>query len=473
MLARLSDRLAAFFRATAPDPFVIAVLLTLITILLALLRTDASLRDTISAWAGASPDNSAKLTTNGLWKLLAFAMQMCLILITGHALAASRPISRILDTLAGVPRSAPAAAIIVALVACLLGVINWGFGLVGGAIIARRVGESLNRRGISVHYPLLCACAYVCMMVWHGGLSGSAPLSASTRDGLDASLPKAFAATVEPIPLTNTLFSTLNLVTTGGLLIIIPLAAALLTPRRGIQPITDFSTSSPTADDPPSAETTPQQLGALPRFLENTPFINYTLAALIGVWAFGYYFPAGNTPSGVTNLSLDAVNLSMFMLCLLLHATPRRFISAIDEAAKGCGGIIIQFPLYAGIMGIMVGTGLTQDLADTIAAGSNQTTLPLMTFLAASVINLFIPSGGGQWAVQGPIALEAAHQIGVPAQKMVMAIAYGDQLTNMLQPFWALPLLAITGVKARDIIGYTAVLMVIGGLWISLCLLLL
>lgn len=471
MLARLSDRLAAFFRATAPDPFVIAVLLTILTILLALWRTDASLSATISAWAGADADNTTKLTTNGLWKLLAFAMQMCLILITGHALAASRPVSRALDAIADIPRSAPTAAVTVAAVACLLGVINWGFGLVGGAIIARRVGQSLARRGINVHYPLLCACAYVCMMVWHGGLSGSAPLSASTREGLDNSLPKAFAATLEPIPLNATLFSTLNLVTTGGLLIIIPLTAALLTPRRAVQPMTDFLPTTPPS--PTTDSTSSRQLGALPRFLEDTPVINLLLAAMIGVWAFGYYFPAGDASSGITNLSLDAVNLTMLMLCLMLHGTPRRFINAVDEAAKGCGGIIIQFPLYAGIMGIMIGTGLTQDLANTIASGSTPTTLPLMTFFAASLINLFIPSGGGQWAVQGPIALEAARQIGVPAEKMVMAIAYGDQLTNMLQPFWALPLLAITGVKARDIIGYTAVFMVIGALWISLCLLML
>lgn len=164
--------------------------------------------------------------------------------------------------------------------------------------------------------------------------------------------------------------------------------------------------------------------------------------------------------------------MTMLMLGLLLHGTPRRYVRAVEQAASGCAGIILQFPLYAGIMGLMAGSGLTAQMASAIADTSSPTTLPLFTFVSAGVVNLFVPSGGGQWAVQGPIAMHAAADAGVNPAKMVMAVAYGDQLTNMLQPFWALPLLAITGVKARDIVGYTAIVMVVAAAWMAAGLLL-
>ena len=162
----------------------------------------------------------------------------------------------------------------------------------------------------------------------------------------------------------------------------------------------------------------------------------------------------------------------MLMVGLLLHWTPMSYARAVERAAGGCAGIILQFPLYAGIMELMRSSGLTRMMANALTEGADERTQPLLTFLSSAVVNLFIPSGGGQWAVQGPIAMSAAVESGVDPGKMVMAVAYGDQLTNMLQPFWALPLLAITGVRARDIVGYTAMIMVVAGAWMLLGLVL-
>ncbi len=465
MISTLGLRISTGFRRTAPDPFVLAVLLTLVTFVLVLARTPTTFSTSVSMWAG----------TEGVWSagMLRFAMQMCLILITGHALASSPPVSRLLDALAAAPRSAPQAVALVALVAASLGVLNWGLGLIAGALMARRVGAAMERRGVAVHYPLLAAAGYVGLLVWHGGFSGSAPLKVTQpgeiRDIFGPDAPFG------PIALTGTILSPMNLAVTGGLLVLAPALLAVMSPRRAedIEPASRFISAEPDAAPAPEKDKP-----LLPRLFEDSPVVTLLLVGLIAWWAWGYYLPpvdattGARPPSGITQLTPDTVNMTMLMLGLLLHGTPRRYVRAVERAASGCAGIILQFPLYAGIMGLMAGSGLTAQMARAIADTSSPTTLPLFTFVSAAIVNLFVPSGGGQWAVQGPITMHAAADAGVDPAKMVMAVAYGDQLTNMLQPFWALPLLAITGVKARDIVGYTAIVMVAAGAWMAAGLLL-
>lgn len=456
MIARLGGLTSELFRRTAPDPFVLAILLTLVTLLLGWAASDATLLGLISAWGGSQ----------GVWNtgILTFAMQMCLILVTGHALASSPPVSRLLDRLASLPRSAGQACLLVGVSACLLGLLNWGLGLIGGALLARRVGLACERRGISVHYPLLAASGYLAMLVWHGGFSGSAPLKVTTEQEL-AGL--ALAQPIEPIAFTQTVLSPMNLVITGGLVLLAPALLALMMPRYpaqrlgagalGVEPLNP-DRREPDGDKP-----------LIPRLLEDSPIASWALVAMIGAWAWMYYFPA-HGPSGITQLTPNSVNLTMLMLGLILHGSPARYMRAIEEAAGSCAGIIIQFPLYAGIMGLMAASGLSQRLASAVDALATAQSLPLLTFLSAAVLNLFVPSGGGQWAIQGPLALDTAIATGADPAKVVMSVAYGDQLTNMLQPFWALPLLAITGVKARDIVGCTALVMFAAAGWIGLCL---
>ena len=221
MLATLGERISGVFRATAPDPFVLAVLLTGATFALVLGLTDASAGDVVGWWS--SPDE-------GVWRFLGFSMQMCMILVTGHALASSPPAQRAIGALAGVPRSGAQAAALVALTAGSLGVLNWGLGLVGGALMAREAGRSLERRRLAAHYPLLAAAGYVGLLVWHGGFSGTAPLKVTTAAEIADVLPPG--TRLAPIPLTQTVLSPMNLVATGGLLVIAPLVMALMTPRR-------------------------------------------------------------------------------------------------------------------------------------------------------------------------------------------------------------------------------------------------
>jgi short-chain fatty acids transporter len=149
---------------------------------------------------------------------------------------------------------------------------------------------------------------------------------------------------------------------------------------------------------------------------------------------------------------------------LLLHGNFYRFLKAIEQAIGGVSGILIQFPLYFGIMGIMNNSGMVQDFSQFFVSISSEFSFPIFTFISAGIVNIFVPSGGGQWVVQGPIILQAADALGVALPKSILALAYGDQLTNMLQPFWALPLLGITGLKAKDILPFTLILFLIGGI---------
>ncbi|MFG0294164.1 MAG: short-chain fatty acid transporter [Phycisphaerales bacterium JB050] len=503
MLEAIGRRLSAFFRVTAPDPFVLAILLTFLTLGLTIGFSDRTPAEITAAWADEK---------TGIWRYLGFGMQMCLILVTGHAIAASKPVSGVINALAHLPRTGPQAAALIALVTVSLGVFQWAVGLVGGALLARDVGRVMVRRGIRVHYPVLVAAGYVGMMVWHGGFSGTAPLKVST----DAQLAEVIdpALGLAAISLKQTLFSPMNLVTTGGLIILCPVVMALLMPRTRrnaddfsaaaiddhIEPMDHFvavGKHAATDFDPDDVDTAPSRTESrkalIPKLLEDTPVINWALALLIGLWAFGYFLPGvtaelsetlrewipiggavgpdGKRVSGLMNLTPNTLNLTMFMIGLLLHASPMSYMRAIEDGAKGCAGVIIQFPLYAGIAAMMGASGLTALIAEKMAAGASETTLPVLTFFNAGLVNIFVPSGGGQWGVQGPIVIESALSTGVDPGKMVMALAYGDQITNMLQPFGALPLLAITGVKARDIVGYTAVLMLIAILWIVGCLL--
>ena len=161
----------------------------------------------------------------------------------------------------------------------------------------------------------------------------------------------------------------------------------------------------------------------------------------------------------------------MLGLGIILHGNFKKFTNAVGESISDVSGILIQFPLYFGIMGIISETGIISDLAAYFKTISTNYTYPIFTFISAGMVNFFVPSGGGQWYIQGPLIIQSAIEMGIPLNKSIMAMAYGDQLTNMMQPFWALPLLGITGLKAKDIIPYTLILMVVGFIIFTLGLL--
>lgn len=433
MIARLGSALSRFSGRWVPDPFVLALLLTAVVAALGAGRMLASGDADTSVLATLSLGWLDGFSSSGG---LAFALQMCFVLVTGHAMALSPPVQAAIERIAKIPKSASGAAAIVAFVACASALVHWGLGAIAGALLAREMGRHAPGRGLQLHYPLLGAAAYAGMAVWHGGLSGSAPLKVAAGDG---------APFVKDVGLYELLLSPTNLVVTGALLIAIPILFWAMTP----------------ADKESYVPPDPDRLTPLPAFVPlpiDSPvaWLQESQWPGRGVGAVGLALLLAGLGAGASKLDINSVNLLFFFVGMLLQGSLRRYVEAIADGAKGAGAIILQFPLYFGILGLMKVSGMISWLSDTMASWSSPETFPTLTYISAGIVNLFVPSGGGQWGVQRDILLGAGDMQGVDPVLTIMAFSYGDAWTNMLQPFWALPLLGIMGLRARDIIGYTA-----------------
>jgi short-chain fatty acids transporter len=428
-LTRASNKLMQRY---LPDPFIFVILLTGVVFILGLIITGQSPVKMVSFWG------------DGFWKLLEFSMQMVLILVTGYVLASSPFFKKMLRKLASFARTPGQAIISVTLVALIASWINWGFGLVIGAIFSKELARQVK----NTDYRLLIASAYSGFVVWHAGLSGSIPLTIATPGHF-------MEETMGIISTSETLFSPFNLFIVGALFIILPVTNRLMMNKDETYQI------DPSLLDDSVEAATLAEADTPAEKLENSMW----LSMIIGVLGLAYmvYFFA---TSGF-NLNINFVNFIFLFLGILLHKTPRNYINSVAEAVKGASGIIIQFPFYAGIMGMMVGSGLVTEMSEWFVAISNEYTLPLFTFLSAGIVNIFVPSGGGQWAVQAHVVLDAADALGVSYAKTAMAVAWGDAWTNLIQPFWALPALAIAGLKAKDIMGFCLIVLFVSGIVIS------
>ncbi|MBL0884929.1 short-chain fatty acid transporter [Myceligenerans sp. I2] len=414
-----------------PSAFVFAVLLTVVVAVLGLALTDAGPEEVLVGWG------------EGLSGLLAFMTQMALILLLGHVLANTRPVRWGLVRVAGLPRSAVQAYVFVAVAASVLSLVQWGLGLVAGGLLAREVAAQMRARGVRVHFPLLVAAAFSGFVVWHMGYTGSGPLTAATEGSVVA------GQLGDVIPVGETTFSPWNVTAAVVTVLAVAGALALVAPRRG-DDVTELAVDARTG--PPVVEQPRTPADRLDASRGVTLLAGLGLAAYLAV-----YFAGGGTST------LDVVNWTFLALVLLLVRSPFELAALVRDAASNVGEILLQFPLYAGILGMMTATGLIQVFSDAFVAISTPQTFGIWAFVSAGLVNFFVPSGGGQFAVQAPILLDAAGQLGVDPAVAVMAVSYGDQWTNMIQPFWALPLLAIAGLKIRDILGYTTVTLLVSG----------
>ncbi|MGP6089303.1 short-chain fatty acid transporter [Antarctobacter jejuensis] len=429
MLGFISRPMVRIVDRYLPDPFVFVLVLTLVAGLAAVLTQGTGPLEVVTYWG------------DGFWSLLTFSMQMLLVLVTGYMMASTPLVRRGLSALAGMANSAGGAILLVSVVSLAASWINWGFGLVVGALFARELA-----RTIKVDYRLLVASAYSGFIVWHGGLAGSVPLSVATEG-------HPFAEITGVIPTSDTIFSTFNLIIVAALFIAVPLVNRAMMPREDEAVYVDPALLK--EDDRPKPESpTPAER------LENSMVLSVLVGAAGAAWLIQYFATGGG-------LSLNVINFLFLTLAILLHGTPKNLLNALTDAVKGGAGIVIQFPFYAGIMAIMVQSGLAASISQQLVGLASATSLPFWSFISAGIVNFFVPSGGGQWAVQAPVILPAAQALGADIARTSMAVAWGDAWTNMVQPFWALPILGIAGLRAKDIMGFCVVHLILSGIIIA------
>lgn len=432
MLNAAAKPLVKLVERYLPDPYIFVLLLSIVVFAAAILFEQQSPLAVLGYWG------------DGFWGLLSFSMQMLLVLVTGFMLANTPLVKGILARLAALAKTAGQAILLVTVISLLASWINWGFGLVVGALFAKALA-----RKIKVDYRLLVASAYSGFVVWHGGLAGSVPLTIAT--------PNHFSeAQIGIIPTSETIFAGFNLLLVALLFIAVPLVNYLMLPKAGESVYVDPAKLQ-------DAELADNSTARPADKLENSML----LALLVGFAGIAYlvqYFAKGG------GLNLNIVNFLFLFLAIVLHGTPRRLLHSLQQAIAGGAGIVIQFPFYAGIMAIMMQSGLAQSMSQWFISFASAESLAFWSFISAGIVNIFVPSGGGQWAVQAPVMLPAALELGADVSRIAMAVAWGDAWTNLIQPFWALPVLAIAGLKAKDIMGFCLLQLLVTGVIISLVL---
>ena len=422
-----------------PDPFLFAIILTIVVFIAAMVGTQQSAVELLWAWGGKGA------TKDGFWSLLAFAMQMALVLVLGSAMASANVCKKALGAIASMAHNKRSAILITTFVSTICCWLNWGFGLIAGALLAREVAKRVR----DVDYPLLIASAYSGFVIWHAGLSGSIPLQIGAEGGTTI-LDVAYYA-----PTSATIFHPMNLLMVGVILVLMPFVNYAMHPDADHAILVDPALLVDEKEREYKIETPADKI-------EHSRIL-WVITLVLGFAYIVYYF----VQKGF-NLDLNIVNMIFLFLGILLHGDLRKYVDAIADAAAGAAGILLQFPFYAGIMGLMVaanadGVSLASIIANFFTNISNNVTFPVLTFLSAGIINFFVPSGGGQWAVQAPIVMPAATEMGIEYGRAAMAIAWGDQWTNMIQPFWALPALGIAGLSARNIMGYLVIVTIFTG----------
>lgn len=366
-LVRLVDR-------WLPDPYIFVVILTLLVMIAAM------------AIEGHGPMAVVGMWGAGFWELLSFAMQMLLVLVTGYMMASTPLVRRGLERLADLAGSPGTAILLVSFVSLAASWINWGFGLVVGALFAKAIA-----RKVRVDYRLLVASAYSGFIVWHGGLAGSVPLAIATAG-------HPFEGAIGVIATDRTIFAAYNLFIVIALFIAVPLVNRMMMPRPGEEVFVDPKLlAEPEVADMPG--TTPAER------MENSRVLSWLIGAAGVAWLVQYFAGSGT-------LTLNVVNFLFLIVAIILHGTPRRLLASLNEGVKGGAGIVIQFPFYAGIMAIMLNSGLAETISVWLTSFATEKSFAFWTFMSAGLVNFFVPSGGGQWAIQAPVILPAAERWG-------------------------------------------------------------
>ena len=444
-LARVALALTAWSERWVPDAFIFALVASAVVVLAGVGLTDATVAQVVDAWG------------RGFWDLIPFTLQMALVIITGHVLATSPPMRRVIRTVSGWPTSPRGAVALVATFALVSSWFNWGFSLIFSAVLALEVA----RRVEGVDYRALAAASFLGLgSIWAQGLSGSAALQMATPGALQPQI-REIVASGDVVPggiigFGDTIFLWQSLVSVAVEIVVVVLVIWLATPPPSrARTARDLGIDlGKYADDdaPPPRARTPGT------WLEHSPLLTWFIVALGGTYLVRY-FAAAAEPLNAINLNV--LNLGFLLLGFLLHGTPARLMKAVQDATPAVWGIILQFPFYAGIAGVITGTQLNQQLASVFVQASTAETFPALVAVYSAVLGVFVPSGGSKWVIEAPYVMAAAHELQVHLGWVVASYDLGEALANLVQPFWMLPILGLFQLRARDIMGYTFLIFVV------------
>ena len=424
-----------------PSPFLFAILLTYVAAIAALISEGVSVPEIARSWYG------------GFWSLLQFAMQMVLILVTGCVVAYHPRVRAGILRLIRIPKNGRQAVVLVGLGSMLTGWVSWGLGLIFGAILAREMGKLAAKDGMAVHYPLLAVAGYMGMsLTWGWGLSSSAGLLQAT----DGNVFMQQGIVDRVIPATEWVFHPYSLILTASALIFASIMLYQLSPPdencRGITRYVDLKEEGDKESTPADLPTNP----TLADRIDNSRVLG-GLIALVGVYLFVEEF----LTQGLGALDLNVFNFGFLMIGMILYSSPSRYLKEFQDAVKGSAGVILLFPFYAGIIGIMTGTGLVDTMTESLLSIATTESFAVTAWITGGILNVFVPSAGGEWAIIGGPMMLAGTELGIPHGQTIAAYAVGDAHTNLLNPFWAIPLLAITELRARDMFGYAITMMLL------------
>jgi short-chain fatty acids transporter len=435
--------LVYLFEQVMPDPFVLSICLTLLVVLLALgLAPNATWPAILTAWYG------------GTFNILGFALQMILILATGYAIADAPVIQRGLRAVAASVQTPTRAALVVFPIVAIASWLNWGLGLVAGALLAREIAKR-----VKVDFAWLVAGSYSAWSVCNSGLSSSIALSQASHGNVLNLVEKA---TGEVIPLSQTVFAPFVFIPTVLVVVVMTAIFIKMHPKPD-QVVVFLDTSTETVADPHTRDADTVSFASR---VERSTLGTLPLLALGAGYLVVFWHDKG------FELDINTTILIFMLIGLALQGTPIAYADAIRRAARQTGSMLLQYPMYGGIMGIMTGTGLASVIAKTFVAIATPGTLALWSYLSSLIITLLIPSAGGHWAVQGPFVLPAALSLHAPVARTAMGVAMAENVSNMLQPFWAVPVVAIAGIRIQRVMGYTAITFVVsliiyvGALWL-------
>jgi short-chain fatty acids transporter len=455
-LARLALRFTAFTEKWLPDAFGFVLVGTVIIFLLGLAWGE-SVFNASTTKPPAAPAGMGLVDAwgAGFWSLITFTMQMAMIVIGGYAVASSPPMARLIDKLAGIPRSPKAAVAFVAAVSMFASYLNWAFSLVFGAILAKEVA----RRNPDADYRALGAMAFLGLgTVWAQGFSGSAALQVASPASSPAAVQneiKKFGYASGTIPLNDTILNWRAISATLVIFVVAVVMAWLIAPKAhtgknaeelGITLRPLLGAGSEVAERQEASR--PTRPGDR---LEYSPVMTVLICLIGFIWVWRAFIGK----DFFQTLDLNMINLILLLLAMALHWHPISMVKSVIEGTRAAAGVLLQFPFYGGIFGMIAYTGLSHKIADVLTSISNQFFYPPLIAFYSMILGVFVPSGGSKWVIEAPYVLDAAHQLGVSAGWMVVVYDLGEASANLLQPFWMLPTLAILGLKAKDIMGYT------------------